>query len=669
MKLRYQLAALSLTFLAIPWAGCEFLKSNEKTLSILQEQSLKATGQAIAHGLYNDSRLLYPEPIRVLAPFTDRSLQVHRLKSALILDGYFGDWPEVQWRRFGTERRPLDLRLGKHGAQLVVAVKVADDSKSYDTTTPGTEPSGDRLVLVTWLGNQRQRYVISTAAPGKVVARLLGRQLASAQPNAITGHWADTSAGYQLELTLPFALAGERLGVYYLDADEGGISVRGNVAPLDTEAPPWLVHSTAGIEQWINRYQNQGIGVQILDRWGWPLATALETQRPTQARTFWLTPWLYRQILGTPPPSLASQIAATGQMVSLGIATAQRGLETQETVATPEGIKTRFTAPIKSSQGLIGIVVTESTRNQYLSVSTPAFEALLVGGTGALILCYVTVLIFAIVLGKRISGLSRATQNLGVSDTTLPLDGFNDELTQLTRAFNNQLHQQQQLQAYLKALPQSLAHEIRTPLAIIRSAIALLTDGEPSLTEQQQIMARAESGVDRLTQLLNTMNEANQLEQIMEHEPLKTTDLSALVEELAAAYNLTFIKWTFAVLADETAVVAKISPDLIVQALDKLIANATSFARPGTTIALKLSQRGLWWRLTVINLGPPLPSDTDRLFAPMVSLRDKDQKTEGSLGLGLYIVSLVARHHNGEPWAHNLEDGTGVEVGFSGLLG
>ena len=108
---------------------------------------------------------------------------------------------------------------------------------------------------MTWLGNQRQRYVISTAAPGKVVARLLGRQLASAHSNAIAGHWADTSAGYQLELTLPLALSGERLGIYYLDADEGGVSVRGNIAPLDTEAPPWLVHSTVEIEQWLNRYQ------------------------------------------------------------------------------------------------------------------------------------------------------------------------------------------------------------------------------------------------------------------------------------------------------------------------------------------------------------------------------------------------------------------------------
>ncbi|WP_435217208.1 ATP-binding protein [Luminiphilus sp. nBUS_07] len=668
MKLRHQLAVLSLTFFAIPWAGCEFLRSNEQTLSLLQEQSLQATGRAIAHGLYNDSSLLYPEPQRASAPFNDRSLQIRTLPSTPILDGYFDDWPETDWRRFGTARRPLDLDLGKRDEQLFIAVKVVDGSKTYDTSSPATEPSGDRLVLVTWLGNQRQRYVISTAAPGKVGARPLSRQLMSAQSSAIAGYWVDTSTGYQLELTMPLALTGQRLGIYYLDADEGGISVRGNVTPLDTDAPPWLVHSTAELDQWTDRYKNREIGVQILDRWGWPLATVAAAKQPQQPTTFWLTPWLYRQILGTPAIPATQPMTDTGQIVSSSISAARRGLQAHETVVTDEGMTTRFSAPIKGPEGVIGIVVTESRRNHYLSVSAPAFEALLVGGTGALILCYLTVLIFAIVLSQRISRLSKATQNLTATDMALPLDQFDDELTQLTNAFNAQIYKQQELQAYLKALPQSLAHEIRTPLAIIRSAIALLTDGEQSLPERQQIIARAEDGIGRLTQLLATMNEANQLEQILGQEPLKTTDMSALVEELAGAYNITFPKWTFAVLADETALVTNISPDLIAQALDKLVANATSFAQPGTTIAIKLGRRGLWWRLTVINLGPPIPADTDKLFAPMVSLRDRNQKTEGSLGLGLYIVSLVARHHQGEPWAHNLEDGTGVEVGFTGLL-
>ena len=78
MKLRYQLAALSLTFLAIPWAGCEFLKSNEKTLSLLQEQSLKATGEAIAHQPVNPVQSLIQIPQMALQFVIDATLQRSR---------------------------------------------------------------------------------------------------------------------------------------------------------------------------------------------------------------------------------------------------------------------------------------------------------------------------------------------------------------------------------------------------------------------------------------------------------------------------------------------------------------------------------------------------------------------------------------------------------------
>ena len=42
MRLGHQLAILSLTFLAIPWAGCEFLQANERSLLRLQQQALSA---------------------------------------------------------------------------------------------------------------------------------------------------------------------------------------------------------------------------------------------------------------------------------------------------------------------------------------------------------------------------------------------------------------------------------------------------------------------------------------------------------------------------------------------------------------------------------------------------------------------------------------------------
>lgn len=665
MKLGHQLALLSLTFLAIPWAGCEFLQANERSLLRLQQQALISTGRAIADGLYSQESLLYVSPERSTAPFDEQSLVVHALPGKPLIDGYFDDWSGGQPRRFGAQKRYLEAVLGTHEQRLFIAIKVDDASKAYDQSGPATQATGDRLILVTWLDNRRQEYVISTPAPGGITARPMGRVLASARPDLIRGVWTDVGDGYQVELSMPLDLTGNRLGIYYLDSDEGGISVRGNVDPLAVQAPPFLIIGTEALGHWLAAYSGRGVGVQILDRWGWPLAAVAPNKAGGDGAEGGFTAWLYRQILETPAVTDAPVRLATGQLTGPAIRLSQKGLESERVFAASNGLRSRFTTPIDSPNGMMGIVVIDSPRERYLSLNVPAFETLLFGGIGAIMLCYLALLGFALLLSGRIRRLSQAVEKLDEKNEALVVDRFDDELSDLTRAFNQQLREQRQLRNYLRQLPQSLAHEIRTPIAIIRAALPLLRDSGRSPSEQQEVMARAEGGIDRLTRLLNQMNEANQLEQMVGKEPRQDTELNVLLQQLADAYTATFSARHFILKSDAPSAMAPITPDLIVQAFDKLVANAISFTSEGDTITLKIERRGLWWRLTVVNPGSKLPQESHKLFQPMVSLRSQDDRQPGSLGLGLYIVSLVARHHGGEPWARDLPDGTGVEIGFT----
>ena len=129
--------------------------------------------------------------------------------------------------------------------------------------------------------------------------------------------------------------------------------------------------------------------------------------------------------------------------------------------------------------------------------------------------------------------------------------------------------------------------------------------------------------------------------------------------------------------------------------LDKLAANAVEFSTPPSTIRFELQreypreyptgevrrsygrQPGtplgslLAWstllasrvRLSVFNQGPPLPANMqDRLFESMISVRDRQSQAEPHLGLGLYIVRLIAGFHGARATAWNREDGSGVEI-------
>ena len=64
------------------------------------------------------------------------------------------------------------------------------------------------------------------------------------------------------------------------------------------------------------------------------------------------------------------------------------------------------------------------------------------------------------------------------------------------------------------------------------------------------------------------------------------------------------------------------------------------------------------WTVAVTNAGPPLPAQMEaQLFHSMVSVRERDPSGEPHLGLGLYIVRLIAEFHSARAGARNLPRG------------
>jgi two-component system, OmpR family, sensor histidine kinase ChvG len=131
---------------------------------------------------------------------------------------------------------------------------------------------------------------------------------------------------------------------------------------------------------------------------------------------------------------------------------------------------------------------------------------------------------------------------------------------------------------------------------------------------------------------------------------------------MAQAYEQTFAAHRIDGLVPEERCMIDGSPDLIAQLLDKLMDNAADFTRPGAPIAIALELEPRTCRLSVRNEGPLLPPHLDdRLFESLVSSRSS-ANGKPHLGLGLYIVRLIADFHRGTVTARNLPDDTGVSI-------
>ena len=320
--------------------------------------------------------------------------------------------------------------------------------------------------------------------------------------------------------------------------------------------------------------------------------------------------------------------------------------------------------PIWVGERVVGAVVVEQNTDAILSLRNRALEQLVAVTLIAFTAAALVLFLFASRLSSRLRRLRDEAENAidsqGRVRALVAGEHARDEIGDLSRSFSTVLERLAQYNAYLEKLAGRLTHELRTPIAVVRSSLDNVRM-QPLASGTGVYLARAEDGLDRLDTLLRRMAEATRLEQIVRSGERERFDakkvLSGCVEGYAAASP--GIRFDLA-LADGPFLLEG-APDLFAQMLDKLAANAADFAAAGTTVAIQLERTEGEWTLRFENAGPLLPAEMkDRLFESMVSVRKERGSGEPHLGLGLYIVRLIAEFHGGRAAAANRADGSGV---------
>ncbi|HXZ92023.1 MAG TPA: ATP-binding protein [Burkholderiales bacterium] len=335
---------------------------------------------------------------------------------------------------------------------------------------------------------------------------------------------------------------------------------------------------------------------------------------------------------------------------------------------TPDGRAVVLSSayPIWSGDEVAGAVVAEETTNPIVSLRSAALERLLAltlaafAGVGALLIAYATRLSHRIrrlrdEAESAIDARGRITRLAAGSDA-------GDEIGDLSRSFSAMLARLAQHHAYLESMADRLSHELRTPIAVVRSSLENLQLAAES-AERVLYIERAEEGLGRLNTILQRMMEASRLEQSLRASERERYDLVPVVRGCVEGYRLAYPQARFALELPERRVDVEGSPDLAAQLLDKLVENAVDFSTSGAPIRIELDEERGMALLKVINRGPLLPPEMrGRLFDSMISLRGERRGAVPHLGLGLYVARLIAEFHGGSIAADNLPAGDGVAI-------
>ena len=217
-----------------------------------------------------------------------------------------------------------------------------------------------------------------------------------------------------------------------------------------------------------------------------------------------------------------------------------------------------------------------------------------------------------------------------------------------------------------RAFTRAAAHELKTPLAVLRThAEALREDIDPAKRGQYLDTVVAES--DRMAALVGSLMDLARLESggKVEREPL---DLAALVGNSAARLSLLAEEKNIE-LRTQLAPASMLGDRLrLEEVVDNLADNALRHCTPGGAVTVSLAQKGRRITLIVDNDGAPIPQKhLDRLFEPFYRGDEGRSRADGGTGLGLAIVRAAVEAHGGRCWVVNRTGGVTFTVVLPGL--
>ncbi len=671
MSLRLKLLLLGLATLVLPWGGCRYAREMESALRDGEVESLRGVSQTVAASLQGRTDLLYrqapPRPPAAGAESgadappasgTDKptdpddfvrgpyDLEPMTLSAAPLLDGYAADWPgdAGDGLSFGRdEKHKFSIRTGVRERMLYVLLNVHDEHPVFDAggnNTLTTATFGDRV----WLGfedarGEQQRVLLTASGPGPIIARRIvtgeyGQRSVVLEPR-IRGGWQPGGDGYRVEARVPLSMLGGGFGVLVDDRDvRGGAPVSyGTLRSDDLHTMGRLILASPELEGYLTQFLQAGTKLTVTTPAGRPLAHADALGQSAN--------------LGSGPPLLARLYRRF----------VDRPGERQVIQAR---------APIydRDHRVVIGELEVTQTADRWIRLRDRALTRMLNLTLFTSLVVVTAMLTFAAWLALRLSRLRRASESALTRSglvTSFPETQARDELGDVARSFATLLSRLDEYTQYLRTLAGKLAHEIRTPLTIVRSSLDNL-ESEQVSPAARAYLDRARQGSERLGAILLAMGAASRVEESIGGAERLRFDLVAVLASAVAAYRGAFADRTFLFESAAGALTLEGSPDLIVQMLDKLIDNAVDFSPTGSAITVRLRAEADATIIEVDNPGPPLPPHIEgRLFESLWQSRAGTDRRP-HFGLGLYIVRLIAAFHGGEATAANLPDGGGARI-------
>jgi len=339
------------------------------------------------------------------------------------------------------------------------------------------------------------------------------------------------------------------------------------------------------------------------------------------------------------------------------------GTQVQSTEG-PDGTTFVVLSPIEQGDRVVGIVSISSAAGELDQLVRHEREQVLRLFLVGLLISVGLSLVLASTIANPLADLAAAAElgrdknarKMSPTKVRIPdLTGRPDEIGRLSGALRGMVRALYERIEGNEQFAADVAHEIKNPLASLRSAVGTLHIAKRD-DQREKLLEVIEHDVQRMDRLVSDIASASRLDSELVKEEEEAFDLLKMLGNLgeflgkeADAKGVDFI----ADLPDEPIFVMGLEGRLA-QVFVNLITNAISFCEDGDAIRVWARKRENRVLVVVEDTGPGIPNDAvTKVFQRFYSERPEQQFGNNS-GLGLAISKQIVEAHGGVIWAENI---------------
>ena len=257
-------------------------------------------------------------------------------------------------------------------------------------------------------------------------------------------------------------------------------------------------------------------------------------------------------------------------------------------------------------------------------------------------------------IGELYQGFNDMLRKLEVRDNELTMHQkmLENDIRNRTRQLDDIVKQRID---WLESMANFLRHELKNNIAAFSSCLQLI-ERKLGQKPMENEFERAWRSLRYMNQLLDSVGGATSLQASLYGDSFGQINLTTLIanriDDLTNIYGNRFhcdLNENIFIQGNE---------ERMSQLLDKLISNAVDHSSQRKPIDIGLQKVGRSARLSVSNFGPNITKDGEDIFDAFVSIRDTNR--DEHMGIGLFVVKLIAESHGGRVHAKNKPTGDGV---------